>query len=149
MRVYLPATFADLEQISRGLFTPERGYALTHRMLEISSLDDEEEIAEQVRDAAAWASVADLGSPLRVVIVADHPRADVEELPGDHPAAVAITGRVGLEEIACAFIDEPGAAAAVAAAVTGDEDARDSLDDHDLLWWGPGELAAVPGPAAD
>lgn len=146
MRVYLPATFADLEQIAAGLFAPEHGFAVTHRMLDISSLDDEEEIAEQVRDAAGMASAIELGSPLRVVVVADHPRADVEELSGGHPAAVAISGRVGLEEIACVFIDEPGAADAVVAA-RADEEGRVRLEGHDLLWWGPGELAAVPGPA--
>ncbi|GMA36541.1 DUF6912 family protein [Demequina litorisediminis] len=148
MRVYVPATFADLETISRGLFEPARGYALTHRMLEISSLDDEEEIAEQVRDAAAWASVKDLGSPVRVVIVVDHPRADVEELAGEHPAAVALQGRIGVAEIACAFIDEPDAVADVRSALDGGEDAREALEARDLLWWGPGELGSVPAPDA-
>ena len=146
MRVYLPASFADLDQISRGLFSPDRGFAVTARLLDISALDDEEEIAEQVRDAAASASALELRSPLRVVVVADHPRADVEELAGDHPAAVAIQGRVGLEEIACVFIDEPDAAPAVAAAAEGDEAAHDILESRDLLWWGPGELSDVPGP---
>ncbi|WP_084100887.1 hypothetical protein [Demequina sp. NBRC 110051] len=146
MRVYLPATFADLERIGAGLWEPERGYAVTHRMLDISSLDDEEEIAEQVRDTAAMASAIDLGSQLRVVVVADCSRADVTEIAGDHPAAVAVAERIDTAQIACVFIDEPDAAADVAAA-RDDEDARDRLEARDLLWWGPGELADVPGPA--
>ena len=146
MRVYVPATFADLEQIAAGLFAPERGFALTHRMLEISSLDDDEEIAEQVRDTAAMASVVEHESPLRVVVVADYARADVTEMVGEHPAAVAVSGRMGVEQIACVFIDEPDAAPDVRAAREG-EDGRERLESRDLLWWGPGELGAVPGPA--
>ena len=146
MRVYLPAMFADLERIAAGLWEPARGYAVTHRMLDISSLDDEEEIAEQVRDTAAMASALELGSPLRVVVVADCSRADVTEIVGDHPAAVAVSERIDTAQIACVFIDEPDAAADVVAA-RDDEDARDRLEARDLLWWGPGELADVPGPA--
>ncbi|WP_062078108.1 DUF6912 family protein [Demequina globuliformis] len=148
MRVYIPASFDDLDACLRGDFTAERAYAVTPRLLEISSLEDEEELAEQVRDEAAYASILAVGSPARVVIVADQVRADVREIAGDHPAAVSIGGRVATEDIVCAFVDEVDAVDDAAAAVAGDDDAAEVLAERDLLWWDVSEFPAIPRPAA-
>lgn len=146
MRVYIPATFDDLDACATGQWEPIFGYAVTARLMEISSMDDEDEMAEQARDAAAAESVVELGSNLRIVIVADFSRADVSPVPDAHPAAVALTGRVPADAIACAFVDELAAFEDARQALAGGEDALERLEDHDLLWYDASELAEVPRP---
>lgn len=146
MRVYIPSTIQDLDHCTSGKWEPSVGFAVTERMLQISSLDDEEEIAEQARDAAAAESVIELGSPLRVVVVADYPRADVSEVPDAHPAAVALTGRVPAASIACVFVDDLAAYDDAKEALAGGTDALDRLEEHDLLWYDVTELAQIPRP---
>ncbi|WP_061961730.1 DUF6912 family protein [Demequina flava] len=146
MRVYIPASFDDLDGCLRGDLTAERAYAVTGRLLEISSLADEEELAEQVRDEAAYASLQDNLAPVRVVLVADCSRAEVRELSGDHPAAVSVTGKIASEDVVCAFVDELAAAEDAAAALGGNEVAAESLAQRDVLWWDVSEFAAIPRP---
>jgi hypothetical protein len=146
MRVYIPASVADLDFCSSGRWEPTVGFAVTERLLEISSYDDPDELAEQARDAAAIDSVVEFGSELRVVIVVDYPRADVTPVPDAHPAAVALTGRVHPDAIACAFVDDLAAYNDAKQALAGGPDALERLEDHDLLWYDASELTAVPRP---
>ncbi len=146
MRVYIPATVDDLHRCADGLWEPPLAYAVTERLLAIVASDDADELAELARDVAARASVIDVGSPLRVVVVAELTRAELEEDPELHPAAVRVSGRVPAGAIACAFVDEPDAADDVRAAEGGDDDALDRLDQRDLLWYDSSELRhLVPG----
>lgn len=146
MRVYIPATINDLDSCTNGKWAPEMGFAVTERLLAISSFDDVEEIAEQARDAAAAESVVELGAQLRVVIVADYSRADVTEVPDAHPAAVALSGRVPADAVACAFVDELAAREDAKRVLAGGTDALERLEDRDLLWYDVSELTAVPRP---
>ncbi|WP_062071688.1 DUF6912 family protein [Demequina sediminicola] len=146
MRVYIPASFDDLETCLTGLWSPGDAFAVTDQLLDITALDDDDEVAEQVRDVAALTSVARRGVPLRVVIVADCPRLDVEELAGEHPAAVRINGRVDGADVVCAFVDELAAADAVSDATTGSAEALEALADHELLWWDVSEFDQIPRP---
>lgn len=141
MRVYIPGTVADLPHCSTGLWEPEVAFAVTAQLLDIVASDDPDEVAEIARDLAATSSVIEHGSPLRVVVVADLTRAEVEAAPAAHPAAVTVAGRIPAEAIACAFVDEPSAAQDVAAAVAGDEDALERLESRDLLWYDASEIA--------
>ncbi|MFV0633416.1 DUF6912 family protein [Demequina sp.] len=143
MRVYVPVTLADLPATVSGLWEPTSGYAVTPRLLEISSIDDEEELAEQVRDVAAADAVLELGSSRRAVVVVDYPRQDVTADPGGHPAAVTLVGRVDARSVACAFVDERDGGDDAVAAAAGDEDALDRLEDGDLLWFDASEIAAL------
>jgi len=143
MRVYIPATPADLASCLTGAWEPRAGFAVTERLLEVSSLDDSDLLDEQARDAAALSSVADLGSPRRVVIVADCDRAQVTPAPQRHPAAVELSGKVARDELACAFVDEDDAAEDAAAAATGDAAALDRLYERDLLWYDAGEFEGL------
>jgi hypothetical protein len=69
----------------------------------------------------------------------------------DDPAVVVISGQVLLRDIASGHVDDPSASLEVAAAVaalaaadTGDEDARfavDGAEGHDLAWYATQELA--------
>lgn len=143
MRVYIPATPADLASCLAGAWEPTAGFAVTPRLLEVSSLEDSDLLDEQARDAAALASVAELGSPRRIVIVADCDRSQVALAPQRHPAAVELAGRVSREEIACAFVDEDDAAEDAAAATKGDVDALDRLYERGLLWYDAGEFEGL------
>ena len=108
--------------------------------MEVSSHEDSDLLDEQARDAAALSSVTELGSPKRVVIVADCDRSQVTLVPQRHPAAVDVAGKVVTDAIACAFVDEDEAAEDAAAAATGDPAALDRLYERDLLWYNVGEL---------
>jgi hypothetical protein len=143
MRVYIPGDVADLEKYTSGSWEPARGYGVTPLLLSISASDDEEELAELARDAAAHDSVIDHKSARRLVVVVDYPRADVAPVPNGHPAAVELTGRVMAEAIACAFVDERDATADAGAAAGGDDKALERLEERDLLWFGASEWDAL------
>ncbi|WP_296666178.1 hypothetical protein [Demequina sp.] len=144
MRVYLPSTVTDLPRCTDGHWEPPVGYAVTERLLQIAASDDADELAELARSVAASASVIEHGSALRVVVVAELTRAELDADPDLHPAAVRLSERVPASAIACAFVDEPGAAEDVRAAVAGDDDALARLDERDLLWYDATELGHVP-----
>ncbi len=143
MRVYIPATVGQLRDVASGSWEPGRGFAATDRMLEIAPQLDPDEIAEEVIHVAAMHSALALRSPLRVVVVADHPRPEVVAEPESHPAAVSIEGKVRLDSVACLFVDEPGAEPDVAGALVDDEAALDRLGDRDLLWYDVSEIGAI------
>ena len=73
------------------------------------------------------------------------PRPDLDD------AVVRIAGPVRLDEVVCAYVDNPAAEPAVRAAVDvidaadlGDEDAElvvGDAQDHDLAWYAPQELS--------
>jgi hypothetical protein len=144
MRVFVPGSIDELRHYSSGHWEPERGYAVTERLLEISAYDDPDELAEQARDAAAEDSIVVLGSRLRLVGAIDLSRADVAPVPDAHPAAVTVAGRVMPDAIACFFLDEAEAAADARAAAGGDEDALERLEERDLLWYDVSELDQLP-----
>lgn len=144
MRVYIPATVVDLPRCADGLWEPPLAYAVTERLLEITETDDADELAEIARDEAARASVIEVGSPLRVVVVAELTRAELTPDPELHPAAVRVSGRIPASAIACAFVDESAATGDVRDAVGGSDDALDRLEERDLLWYDASELANFP-----
>lgn len=144
MRVFVPGAVADLAHYCSGHWEPERGYAVTERLMEISAFDEPDELAEQARDAAAEDSIVELGSPLRMVVVVDYPRADVTAVPDAHPAAVTVSGPVHADAIACIFLDEAVAAADAKAAAGGDEEALERLEERELLWYDATELKSLP-----
>lgn len=145
MRVYVPIDLASIGQSLTGTWEPTAGYAVTPRLWDIAAADDEEVLAEQVRDAAAADAVLDLGAHRRAVVVVEYPRADVTPVVGEHPAAVTMTGRVRAEAVICAFVDEPEAAHDGEAAAAGDADALARLEERDLLWY---DVSEIPGLSA-
>ena len=144
MRVFVPGVVGEISHYRSGHWEPDRGYAVTERLLEISAFDDPDELAEQARDAAAEDSIVVLGSRLRLVVAIDISRADVAPVPDAHPAAVTFTGRVMPDSIACIFLDEPEAADDARKAAGGDEHALERLEERDLLWYDVSELGALP-----
>lgn len=140
MRVYIPGTVAELALQTSGRWEPEHGFAVTEALTESAADLDEDELTELAIDFAAEASALEHGSGLRVVIAADFSRADVAPDPEAGPAAVRMTGRLAPGAIACIFMDEDDAAADVAAAQGGDDEALERLAGRSLLWFELGEL---------
>lgn len=145
MRVYVPIELGSIGQSLTGTWEPATGYAVTPTLLDIAASDDDEVLAEQVRDAAAADAVLDLGAHRRAVVVVEYPRADVTPVIGEHPAAVTMVGRVRAEAVVCAFVDELEAAEDGAAAAKGDADALARLEERDLLWY---DVSEIPGLSA-
>ncbi|WNM23856.1 hypothetical protein RN607_10880 [Demequina capsici] len=143
MRVYIPATVGQLREVASGAWEPVSAFAVTDRMLEIAPDMDPDEAAEEVIHVAAMESALRLESPLRVVVAVDHPRSDIVALPGAHPAAVSLAGRVRQDTVVCLFVDEPEAEPDVAGALIDDEAALDRLVGRDLLWYDVSEIDAI------
>ena len=152
MRLYLPATSADLQA---GL-TPRWAHAVTTALRAELPEEDDEGLEMVATLAAADESVALLGSvrPLeaggdvasrRVVIVADLPDTAVlvPEVLGEEqlPTAVEIVEPVGWSDVVAILVDESDAEQDVRAAAGGDEDALERAAERDLLWYDVMELA--------
>jgi hypothetical protein len=161
MRVYIPATLAMLQQlVAVGSVQPLSGtaFAVTPTLRESYAEGDDEELAEVAIGEAALASMrllaaepGDSGLPLRrAVLVADAPDSDVTPRPDLDDAVVRINGRVVLNQVVAAYVDNAAAETAVKAAIEvvdeadlGDEDAELTVgdaQDHDLAWYATQEL---------
>ncbi len=143
MRIFIPATPGQLAGARSGAWAPSRAFAVNPDL--VSSLGGEEgedlEVADEyVRGAAALASVTELGSPRRVVVVADVPESHAMPAPDRHPAAVDLIGVIPANAVVCAFVDEPEAEPDARAADKGDEEALTRLEFRDLLWYDATEL---------
>lgn len=142
MRVFIPGDSREFQHYLSGSWEPTRGFALTPALLDIAPHEDPDDLAELAKDAATIASITEHASPLRLVVVADYPRADATPIAGEHPAAVQLTGKVITSAIACFFVDEPQAAADCAAAVS-DPEALESLRSRDVLWYDASEAEVL------
>ncbi len=159
--MYIPATLAMLQQlVAVGSVQPLSGtaFAVTPTLRESYAEGDDEELAEVAIGEAALASLrllaaepGDSGLPLRrAVLVADAPDADVTLRPDLDDAVVRISGRVALNQVVAAYVDNTAAEDAVKAAMAviddadlGDEDAELTVgdaQDHDLAWYATQEL---------
>jgi len=158
MRVYIPATLAMLQGlVDDGDMQPLSGtaFAVTPALREAYAEGDDDELAEVAIAEAALASIRLLAAepgtaslPLRrAVLIADadaEPRADLDT------AVVRLRGRVSIDQVAAAYVDNADAEPAVAAAIEvidsadlGDEDAELTVgdaQDHDLAWYATQEL---------
>jgi len=145
VRVYLPTT---LDAVQPGAdLTVRQAHAVTVALrAALPDTDDEglEYVAQlAAADDALAALAADPAAPRQRVVVA----ADVEAArpaPDGPATAVVLSGPVAPAQVACLLVDEPEAAADVAAAAGGDQSARDRLDARDLLWYDVSEIGFVP-----
>ncbi|APE16160.1 DUF6912 family protein [Mycolicibacterium pallens] len=160
MRVYIPATLAMLQQlVADGSLQPLSGtaFAVTPSLRESYAEGDDEELAEVAIGEAALASLRLLAAesersdgelPLRrAVLIAD---ADATPRPDLDDAVVRVSGRVNLDQVVAAYVDNSDAEPAVKAAIAvvddadlGDEDAEfivGDAQDHALAWYATQEL---------
>ena len=155
MRVYIPATLSMLERlVDNGFIQPFSGtaFAVTPGLRESYAQGDDEELGEVAIGQAALASLRLLAAepdarPRRTVLIAD---ADAIPRPDLDDAVVRIEGRVALDQVTAAYVDNAAAEPAVQAAIAvideadlGDEDAELTVgdaQDHDLAWYDRSEL---------
>lgn len=147
MRIYLPATTADLSS-PEGLLA-RWAHAVTPALRAALPEEDEEGWEMAAMLAAADASVellaADDSLPRRLVVAADvddaavrvPDRRDEDRLP----TAVEVTRPVSWADVVSLHIDEDAAAEDVAAAAVGDAAALERAAERDLLWYDVTELA--------
>jgi len=164
MRVYLPATLPALFQAVRDAQlgpAPLPGFAVTPDLREWYASGDQEELEYVAMMHAARASLrllaADPAAPRRrVVIAADVPDDKVRHDSGfDEPTVVDITAPVPLDQVVSGHVDDlaamddvASAAAALAAADAGDQDAQftvDGAEGHELQWFATQELQYLEG----
>ncbi|HWG93478.1 MAG TPA: hypothetical protein VNU66_04530 [Mycobacteriales bacterium] len=163
MRVYLPATFADLRALlDTGELgdPPLPGYAVTPALREWYAEGDDEELEYAAMTEAARASVRlldrllvedETARPRRVVVVAEVPRA--EPAPHVDRAAVRVPDAVPLRLVQAVHVDAPEAEAdvraaaesVVAADLGGDEAAFavEQAEGHELQWYATQEIGAL------
>ncbi len=150
VRIYLPATLLDVDTApTRPAIAAGRAHAVTRALRELFPEEEDEGLEYAAQLAAADDSLELVGATadaprLRVVLSADVDDAAVTALDDEIPSAVRVTTPVPWSAVVCAHVDEPGAAADVAEALTGDEDAVERLDERDLLWYDATELSAIP-----
>ncbi|TDD73801.1 DUF6912 family protein [Actinomadura rubrisoli] len=161
MRVYLPSTLTLLAAARAAREVgpaPLVAFAVTPALREWYADGDLEELEYAALTAAARASLrllaADPAAPRRrVVLAAEVPDQAVAWGRGDR-ARVEVSDAVPWTKIASGHVDDAdasadigAAAAALAAADAGDDDARfavDGADGHELLWYATQELAHLP-----
>ena len=162
MRVYVPATLGMLQRLvaDRTLAAVNgTAFAVTPTLREAYAEGDDDELAEVALREAGLASLRLLAGaaeesdtdglpPRRAVLVADVE--DATARPDLDDAVVRLSGPIGIDDVAAAYVDNAAAEQAVLAAVEaidaadlGDEDAeltvRDAQD-HDLAWYASQEL---------
>jgi hypothetical protein len=165
LRVYLPSTIPALaELLHTGEIgpAPVRGFAVTPALREWYSSGDIEELEYVAMMYAARKSLrllaADPAAPARRVVLAaelpDGPSGVVVATGNggfDEPAQVQVNRAVQLRDTVSVHIDDlaaaseiGAAAAAVAAADAGDEDAKfvvDGAEGYELQWYATQEIA--------
>lgn len=161
MRVYVSATLSTVAVLRERGELPEVGYAnaVTPNLREWYVEGDEEELEFVAFTRAAQSALRLLRTdpaarPRRVVVSVDLPVDQVtcvdQELGS---SAVRLGGPVPLSAVAAVHVDDADAEADVIAAVkvveeaiAGDEDAQftvDGVEDNDLAWYDPSELAQL------
>jgi hypothetical protein len=165
VRVYLPTTLEMLD--AAGLRHPEAvgpvelaapgslAYAVTPALREWYREGDLEELEYVALGHAALASLHLVASrsaaPRRVVLAGDVDDHDVAPEEATDVAAVRLVRGLRFDAVVSAHVDDPAAAADVAAAVgqlaaaaAGDDDAQFALgtvEDHELQWYAAQEIA--------
>ena len=150
MRIYLPATAADLVA---DPIPARNAHAATPSLAAALPDEDEEGLEVSASLCAADASVLLLSDPgasgladRRVVIASDIDDGSAHELtPSDDvlPGTVALGAGVSWDDVAAILIDDPLAEADVRAARTGDEEAFERAAEADLLWYDVSERPAL------
>lgn len=164
MRVYIPATFALLQELSEnGAITARSGYgfAVTPALREWFTEGDEEDFSEIAFDDASRASLRLLAigdeerfPHRRVVVSVDIPDENVTLEPNLGEAVVSLKpAQVGFDAVAAIHVDVEASEGATAKAIAsvdaadlGDEEAElavgDALDNF-MAWYDPSELGVL------
>jgi hypothetical protein len=150
VRIYLPVTLLDLDSArASGHVDVTHAHAVTPALRELFPDEDDEGLEYAAQLAAADDSLDLVGRApdaprLRAVLSADVEESGATVQQDEIPSRVSLASPVPWAAVVCALVDESVAADDVAAALTGDDDAVERLDDRDLLWYDATELHAIP-----
>ncbi len=138
MRVYLPVSWAQLEELTRGPIEVQTGHAVTDEVRAELDDSDDEELEYVVLGLAASDALALVTEPLRRVVLA----ADAEATPTGALSEVSLRGPVALDDVAAVHVDADDAADAVREALTSpdDESLAERVLEHELGWYAVQEL---------
>ena len=162
MRVFLASTLPALAQaLHHGEIGPGPGFAVTPALREAYASGDDEELEYAALTEAARASLRLIAAdpdapPRRVVLAADLPAGQLTMVSqDDEPARVTIAHPIPVARLDAGHVDDPQAgpdiqkaAAALAAADAGDDDAQftvDGAEGHELGWYATQELSFLVG----
>lgn len=150
MRIYLPATAADLRA---DTISPRPAHAPTPALARALPEEDQEGLEVSASLCAADASLVLLAEPgaagladRRIVVAADvEPEAVHELAPGGDvlPGTVKVTTEVPWDQVAAVLVDEAAVEPDVRAARLGDEEAFERTAQADLLWFDVTEKQAL------
>lgn len=161
MRVYIPATFAMLTELSENsVFTARSGwgFAMTPALVEFYTSGDEEEIADAAFQDAAEASLRLLAigdeekfPHRRIVVTVDLPDEQVSLEPENGESVVKLSpAQIQLDQVAALHVDlaeaeeqTKAAIAVIDASDLGDTDAELTVGDAQdnlMAWYDPSEL---------
>jgi uncharacterized protein DUF6912 len=159
VRVYLPATMSLLARaVATGSVDVPVASAVTPTLREWYVEGDAEELEYAAMLAAARSSLRLLAADpetarRRVVVAAEIPDGTAQPAPDLDRSAVRLPGPVPISAVVSAHVDDSEAAedvsraaALVAAADSGDEDARfavDGVEDHELGWYAAQEIGPL------
>ena len=147
MRVYLPATLTDLSA-AHGL-SARTGRAVTEHLRAALGEQDDEETAEFGALVLAAADSLDLlaaaDAPRRVVVAAEVSPATVRPTAADEEPGQVQVPAVGWDRVVSFHVDEPTPAVTqlVQNARTGQDGARQRVEELDLLWYDATERAEL------
>lgn len=136
MRIYLPARVSDLDS---PVVSAASAFAV-NPALRGAAPDEDEEGLEYLAFLAAADAAIDAGEVSRIVLAADAPGRDTGQ------AGIVTVVDVPWEDVVSIHIDDLTDAdllADLGAAQAGDGDARDRVNDADLLWYDVSERADV------
>jgi len=159
MHVYLPTTLTELERmLHAGAVGPAPldGFTLTSGLRTAHGGSDDEELEYLAQLDAAAASLLRLdGDPFavrrRTVLVVDVDVDSVRDEDGLAVGTVVLDDEVPLARLVSALVDDVQVVPVVqgALAAPDDRDAREELDEHQLLWFAAQELRGLVAGTAD
>lgn len=137
MRIYLPLSLADLQ--ADGPVLGREAFAANPALRALAP-DADDEGAEYIAFLAAADAAIDLAGTSRIVVAADQTVTDTE-VPG--VVQVSSTAWADIVSIHIDDLADATLAPKLQAALAGDPDAREQINDGDLLWYDVSERASV------
>ncbi|HSV38045.1 MAG TPA: hypothetical protein VLI04_04740 [Nocardioidaceae bacterium] len=138
MRVFVPVSWAQLDELTRGTLEVASGHAVTDEVRAELEGSDEDELAYVVLGMAASDAIVLAGDRRRRVVLA----VDIDATPTGALSEVSLGAMVSLRDVAAIHVDSEEASADVAAAADAPDDERlaERALEHELGWYGVQEL---------
>ena len=136
MRVYIPASWGQLEELTRGEVLFADGHAVTDEVRAELADSDDDELEYVVLGMAASDAIPLAGARRRRVVLA----ADTDATATGALSEVSLSRPVSLADVAAVHVDAEDAMDDVAAAAVDDSLVEKALD-HELAWYAVQEIS--------